>query len=342
MKEKPEIRILTSAADLQMYDEWIKTHPQGNLWQSLEWKKYQEALGREVRIYGCFDGACPERSRRAQHDTTHSAILASALVVIDKTTGGFSTWDIPRGPIGQQTDRLLAQVIHDAKKDKCMAIYCSPLDTSSLEELQASTRDSERCEQSPATRIIDLTKSEEEILAQMHQKGRYNIKVATKNGVTVEHSTDMNAMYTLLKGTGNRDGFGIHAKSHYVRFVEHLDNSFMLMALHDKKPIAGLIGVTWNGMGFYYYGASDHTQRNLMAPYLLQWEAMNYCKEQGCTQYDLLGIAPTGASADHPWSGISEFKSKFGGTVITYPPEQEIILKPMMRTMLKVKRKILG
>ena len=93
-----------------------------------------------------------------------------------------------------------------------------------------------------------------------------------------------------------------------------------------------------------------------MAPYLLQWEAIKYCKAKGCRTYDFLGIAPLSPSPPegegrasqaregegHPWQGISDFKAKFGGTVLTYPPEQEVTLRPVMKGLLEMKRYFFG
>lgn len=178
----------------------------------------------------------------------------------------------------------------------------------------------------------------------MHQKGRYNIKVAQKNDVVIKKSDDIDAYYKLAQQTGGRDGFGIPSKKQLKAFLAHLPGSFLLLAhtAQSTQPIAGLIGTIYDHTGIYYYGASDYEHRALMAPYLLQWEAIRHCKKVGCTHYDLLGIAPSEAGADHPWSGISSFKEKFGGTVVTYPPEQQIVLKPVMQTLLKMKRKMMG
>ena len=198
--------------------------------------------------------------------------------------------------------------------------------------------------QPEATRIIDVTQTEEEILAQMHQKGRYNIKVAEKHGVTVERSTNIDAYYALAQATSARDGFGIPSKRQLRAFLETLPGSFCLLAVHNGEPIAGLLGVLQSGTAYYYYGASDHTHRTLMAPYLLQWEAMKLCKAAGCSRYDLLGIAPAGTPGDesHPWSGISAFKAKFGGTVVTYPRERQIVLRPFLLALLSLKRRQIG
>ena len=326
--------LLTLPADLKRYDAWVRSHPQGSLWQSPEWKHYQKALGRETRIYALQEA---------------ENIVASALVVIDRTTGGFSTWDVPRGPLVAlsfelRAASLIETIAQDARKERCLSLFFSPSTALPLKAQSSKLKASTRHIQSAVTRILDLTLPEDALLKQMHQKGRYNIKVAEKHGVRVEHKTvqDIDAFYDLLRSTGKRDDFTILPKSHYARFLTNLDGSFLLLAFHEKKPVAGLLGVLWNGIGYYYYGASDHARRNLMAPYLLQWEAMKYCKERGCSSYDLLGIAPPDAGPDHPWQGISGFKEKFGGTVVEYPHEQEIVLRPIASALLAVKRKIFG
>lgn len=112
---------------------------------------------------------------------------------------------------------------------------------------------------------------------------------------------------------------------------------------NDPLVIAGLMGVIHNSAAFYYYGASDYRHRALMAPYLLQWEAMQLARTRGARFYDLLGVAPPEAGpGEHPWEAMSTFKAKFGGQVVTYPPEQEITIRPGLKALLKAKRWILG
>lgn len=378
--------------DHARYDAWVQSHSQGSLWQSLEWKQYQEALGREVRVY------VREENGR---------ILASALVVIDRTTGGYSTRDVPRGPLWTANSgerlavRILEQIVKDAQKKSCLTLFLSP--RQKLPAIFSPLIASLRHEQPEATRIIDLTKTEDEILAQMHPKGRYNIRVAQKNGVQVKESDDIEAFYGLLRETARRDGFRVLPLKAYKAFLERLPGSFLLLAYEPPpltpppfagegsapspqqggrgqglgaalsrggkgpgaggggigKPIAGLLGVIWGPTGTYYYGASDYAHRALMAPYALQWEAMRLCKTSGCTKYDLLGIAPPATLSPNPspaaageggqvmfqhhhWAGVSAFKEKFGGAVITYPPEQQIILRPLLWRALQWKRTIIG
>ncbi len=319
------VRLLSSDGDLQRYDMWIKSHPQANLWQSLERKKYLEALGKEVRIYAIGE---PE-------------FQATALVMIDTASLGMKTWDVPRGPLfekGFEASAFINELIQEAKNDNALAFYLSP-----FQPIATDYSPSSRHIHADATIILDLTKSEDELLAQMKQKGRYNIRLAEKHGVTVSESDDVEAFYKLVSATSNRDGFTALPKAKYKAFLEALEGSFLLMAHGpDKEPIAALIGVIWGNRAIYYYGASSYLHRALMAPYALQWEAMRLCKARGATTYDLLGVAPPDAPANHPWSGITKFKEQFGGTLAVYPPEQVVILKPIMHGLLKLKRKILG
>lgn len=320
-------RLLTSAQELARHDAWVSAHAHGSLWQSAAWRKYQAALGRQTYVYVIEQG---------------DAILAAASIIVDTTVGGFSVWECPRGPLWSD-ERALQQLLDTleihAKQQRCLKLLLSP--PVQLPALCPKLRVSGRHVHPEATLLLDLTTSEDELLSQMHPKGRYNIRVAEKQGVNVVQSSDIDTFYNLITSTSQRDGFKIHQKSHYTRFLESLDSAFLLIAMHAEKPIAGLLGVTWKTTGMYYYGASAYEHRALMAPYALQWAAMRHCKASGCTRYDLLGIdAPEAVPT--AWKGITDFKRKFGGTLNTYPPEQQLLLKPVMNAVIELKRKIVG
>jgi len=342
------VRQLSTAADLAIYDQWVRGHPHGTLWQSVAWKRFQEALWRETRVYAEEEGG---------------RIAASALIVIDKTAFGLSTWDIPRGPLRagsgkREAGSPLDQILVDAKDNNAISLFLSPLEPLPASGFQLPA--SKRFEQPEATRLIDLTLSDEALLLEMKPKGRYNIRVAQKHGIEVTGSTDVDAFYALLQETAERDRYRIHPKQYYETFLHGLEGSFLLLAFESaapqRGPIAGLLGVIWNGTGIYYYGASSYASRALMAPYLLQWEAMRRCREWGCRTYDLLGVAPpprtssvglrparcAGGQNRHPWAGVSAFKEKFGGSVLSYLPEQEIRLKPVTAALLGLKRRLIG
>lgn len=246
-------------------------------------------------------------------------------------------------------ENFLKHIAQQAIAEKCLSLFYSPIEL--ILHSQFSILHSARTEQPPATRLIDLRQSDDEILAQMKQKGRYNIRLAEKHSVIVQQSTDIDTFVRLAAETARRDSFTAPPASRYQKFLESLPGAFLLLAYQEqgtknKEPIAGLLGVTWNGIGIYYYGASDYQYRNLMAPYLLQWEAIKLCKAAGCHTYDLLGIAKPASRNQQPlissWSGITRFKEQFGGIIVECASEQQILLRPWTHRLLHWKRKILG
>ena len=329
--ETNRVGVHTASMQIQEVTAEYLNGAEASLWQSNVWKDNQEALGRDVRMYS---NCHPEDIQRM-----------TALIVIDRTKFGLTTWDIPRGPVcssnvtKKDQEAFIQFLINESKKAGAISITFSPEEP--IEALEQCSKPSGRHIYPEATRIVDLTKSEEEILSQMKQKGRYNIRLAERSAVSGQRSEDASLFHKLVQATSKRDAFIPHSLGHYQKFLE-LPGSFLLIATKDDTPIAGLIGVIHGDTGIYYYGASSYKHRSLMAPYLLQWEAMKYCKSQGCSQYDLFGIAPPDSPPDHPWSGITNFKEKFGGNVITYPKEHQIIHRPYAKHMLDLARRVRG
>ena len=170
------------------------------------------------------------------------------------------------------------------------------------------------------TIILDLSKSENELLKDMHQKGRYNIKLAKKKNLTIKESKNIDDFYNILKDTGQRDKFYINPKKHYEAFLKILEpkkKAKLFIAYKDSEPIAGILNTYIGNNATYFYGASSNKHRNLMAPYLLQWHAIADAKERGYKHYDFLGIADPKKSKD-PLKGVTNFKKKFGGTHIKW------------------------
>lgn len=319
------LRIQTEE-DYQAYDDWIAKEPHGTLWQSLEWRQYRRECGRDTRTYFLKrDGK----------------IIASALVIIDSTTFGFQTWNVPRGPVGAERTTILELIRDEAAKAQCLMLTWSPTEETRLPGDVLSSQHI----YPDATRVLDITASADDIMKQMKSKGRYNIRLARRHGVTVEESSDIKNFHELMQKTAKRDHFRSLPFEYYKSFYQSLRESFLLLAYHPDKPslpIAGLLGAIWDDQGIYYYGASDHVHRALMAPYALQWAAIKHCKAKGAKTYDLFGVAPSDASPKHPWAGITSFKEKFGGQLVAYPPERMLVLKPMLWRSLQLKRKLLG
>lgn len=176
--------------------------------------------------------------------------------------------------------------------------------------------------QPPDTVIINLKSSEDEILAAMHKKTRYNIKLAGKKGVELfwGSESDLDTWYDLYRTTAERDKIAIHSLSYYKKVFslaaesETAPDVSILLARHENDLLAGIVVVFDGKRATYLYGASSNEKRNLMPAYALQWEAMKEAKKRGCETYDMFGIPPTDDPA-HAMHGLYRFKTGFGGEV---------------------------
>lgn len=179
------------------------------------------------------------------------------------------------------------------------------------------------------TLMVDLSLSEEEILAGMKQKGRYNVRLAEKKGVVVRRDDSaVGEFYRLLLETTERDGFAAHDRAYYERMVKDLgENAGLYVAEFEGEVLAAAIVTFYGEVATYYYGVSGNRHRELMAPYLLHFEIMREAKAKGFKVYDLFGIAPLGAEEGHSWEGVTRFKRQFGGVEVEYGRPQEFGFK---------------
>lgn len=199
-----------------------------------------------------------------------------------------------------------------------------------------------------ATLIIDLIKSEEALLSEMHQKTRYNIHLAEKKGLTVTVGKNFDVFWNLMKKTGDRDGFRLHYEQHY-RAVLASPIIEQITIWFGKLPVAAGIFVGYGKTFTYLYGASDHAYRQLMGPNLLQWEAVKHGKKLGYLQYDFFGIAPRQGAGEeyaydalHQYGKVTRFKLGFGGTPHETPGTFDLLISAgkyrVYRALRRVRR----
>jgi lipid II:glycine glycyltransferase (peptidoglycan interpeptide bridge formation enzyme) len=165
------------------------------------------------------------------------------------------------------------------------------------------------------TMLSDLATNEEEMLAGMKSKTRYNIRLAGRRGVQVQPSDDFETFYDLYLDTSIRDDFLIRPQSYYLAVMERMQGSGLgqlLMADVGGEIVAGVFLFRFGSTAWYFYGASSDQHRRDMPAYLLQWEAMRWAKAQGCSTYDWWG-APDELDEDDRMWGVYRFKKGFGG-----------------------------
>ena len=169
------------------------------------------------------------------------------------------------------------------------------------------------------TQLIDLTQPQEEILAHMKQKGRYNLKQAQKMGVTVERVTtiqkkDIVDFYELYKETFERNKFHGKQLPYFEHFFKRCAPMLdLFFASKEGKRIAAGVLIRFGARATYLYGASSSDSRAFNAPYLLQWTMISYAKEKELLEYDFWGISSSLQTTHHPWYGMTRFKKNLGG-----------------------------
>ncbi|TAL19381.1 peptidoglycan bridge formation glycyltransferase FemA/FemB family protein [Patescibacteria group bacterium] len=305
----------------------------GSFLHSWEWGEFQKAAGTAV--------------------TRVEAEGALAQIILRSLPLGQQNAYLPRGPIfsptltAEQKTEFLKKVIAAAREQRSLAMRVDPADKK-LEFRPAAARSATPI-QPQTTLLLNLTKNEDILLAAMHEKTRYNLRLAEKKGVTVrEGGTELfPELWPLLEAASKRDRFRLHAKNYYQKMLQTLVGepsdrsscqSRIMLADHEGEALAGMILLLFGGTATYLHGGSSDKKRNVMAPYLLHWQAMRRAKSRGCQSYDFWGIAPED-SAEHPLAGVSRFKRGFGGEVFTAPDSWELPLRPFWYTIYALAKK---
>jgi peptidoglycan pentaglycine glycine transferase (the first glycine) len=275
--------------------------------------------------------------------TEHSA----AMVLFRKLFLGFTIAYIPKGPLGKPSDwdSLWPHIEVECKKRKSIVLKIEPDEEGEQpsEELlkMFEFQISAQTVQPPNTIILDIEKTEDEILARMKQKTRYNIRLATKKGIQVENTNDFQVFADLMKVTGERDGFGVHTPAYYQQAYElfhPLGDCELFVAKFEEAPLAAVMVFKQGKRAWYLFGASNNLHRNIMPAYLLQWEAIRWAKNQGCTSYDMVGIPDFPEDElerdfnnrhDGLW-GVYRFKRGFGGNIVRSVGAWDKVLSPLL------------
>lgn len=206
--------------------------------------------------------------------------------------------------------------------------------------------------QPSATWVIDLQKNEEDLLAAMHQKTRYNLNLAIRKGVEVKQGHDAALFNRLMRETAARDGFVSYSAKYYQQFLQ-IPLVEQLTAWQGDQALATGLFINYNGVYTYVHGASHHAARAAMAPQLLQWSAIRRARELGCVQYDFWGIAPPAVgegtetfhnytwSKHHSLAGVTRFKVGFGGKVVEYPAAWQIVQRSQVYKLYSWLRRLI-
>lgn len=354
MSHRYTLRII-DAHQCALWDNFVRSHSQGHFLQSWGWGTLKAGAGWHPLRVALWD-------RQREQIVAGAQILRRTVAHMSPRLGHLAY--IPRGPVldwshqenanpasSEISELFFAQLLPFLHKRGAIALHLElPLSDDEEQSIQARHTLTAlnfhpvRPVQPIRTIMLDLTADEQSLLANMKEKWRYNIRLAGRKGVQVRPARgreDMQAWYSLLQTTGQRDQFGIHSFDYYWRawqIFEPLQQAQLLLAEYEGQPLAGIFVGCMARKAIYLYGASGNAYRNLMPNYLLQWEAIRWAKTRGATSYDLWGIPETD-DADEAMAGVYRFKSGWGGRITRFAGNYEYVFHPLI---MRLARKFLS
>lgn len=325
------------------WDNFVKSNAaDGGLLHSWQWGEFQRSLDNRIFRLGLINN--------------EGQLQAAALLVKNELPFEYNYLYCPRGPVintlaVNELNSLFAEIKKIAAEEKSFLLRVDPPWILGHEKLlaKAGFRKSEGEVQPKCSLIINLNKSEEELLLGLKQKTRYNLNLASRHGVKIrisQEASDIENFWQLTKQTADRDGFRPHAKEHYKKMFDNLAEDGLIklfIAEYDNKIIAVNMISFFGNTGTYLHGASSDIYREIMAPYLLQWQAILEAKKAGLAYYDFGGVNGR-TFFNKKWEGITRFKTGFAPQT---PPREyvgcfELVLNPVVYSIYKFARQIRG
>ncbi len=322
-----------------------------NIFQSPEWEKLKLATG-YARSYRVDDILVLQRNLPLGFSMLYSPMVEKST----QSTVLSTQFNEETRKIGRQNNAIFYRLELDTPISPNSPTTLTPAFIKSFEEMQPEH-----------TLILDLTKSEAEILAAMKSKGRYNIKVAQKNNLTVTKTnligSELDNFFDLYSATAKRHRITFRGKLYFQSLLEILGKSgyaelftiYLDERLKTKNerlevqnpipnsqvlsPLSSAVILYSGQKAIYLYGASSDEHKNLMAPYQLHFEIIKDAKSKGFETYDFFGIAPED-SPSHPWAGVTRFKKQFGGAERQIYGSYDLIFKPMIYQLFKIAEKL--
>jgi peptidoglycan pentaglycine glycine transferase (the first glycine) len=345
----------------EQWNAMIAVFPGAHILQTWEWGNVKSQFGWQphhllwLKDHGQIEFIHNKHLDQLRNkDLVAAALTLQRKIVIGGLSHRMGVMYVPKGPLLDWNDsHLIQRVLQDLKQfaEKYSAIFIkidpdvelgvgipgsvgaleTPLGLSVTNELKTGGwQFSEEQVQFRNTVLLDLHPSEEEILAKMKQKTRYNVNLAIRKGVHVRlgKPEDLGMLFRMYAETSVRDGFIIRNEAYYRvvwsafllgqkprTFEEPVAEA--LIAEVDGEPIAGSIIFRFARKAWYLFGMSTLAHRDKMPNYLLQWEAIKRLKAANCIAYDLWGAPDELIETDPLW-GVFRFKEGLGGKVHRY------------------------
>ncbi|MFA6476587.1 MAG: peptidoglycan bridge formation glycyltransferase FemA/FemB family protein [Candidatus Paceibacterota bacterium] len=315
--------------------------------QSAIYGKWQTAVGHEVRTFILTDNG----NQLAWQGIRYPLTLGKCY------------WYIPHGPIvvGQLTEKLLDQFQSEGEKllKETNGVFLRfdpwPKQENSTKlwkkyfRLAPKTSYKSSFVQSPNDWRLNLEKTESDLLKAMHEKTRYGINLAKRKEVIVEKVPGpemekyFKEFYQLMCETANRNNFRLHPEAYYKAIwetAEASDNIALFIAKYNNLTLAMHLIFFFGDTAYYPFGASSTLGREKMPTQLLHWEAIREAKKLGYSWYNFGAVEDPNGRGSHNWGGLSIFKRRFGGEMLSYSPLFDLVGQPFWYLLYNLRRKL--
>ena len=324
-----------TTATLAEYEQFIQGHTKGHFLQSSLWGKVKNSWKWEAIV---------------SRDEEGQIVGALAVLIRKVPMLPYTLMYAGRGPVCDSHDRKTLEELTQgaaqlAKKYHAYSLMMDPdIESSDTQFIQImkdlgyrhkeSGKNFEGVQPNYVFRLDVAGKTADELMAEFHQKTRYNIRLAGRKGVSVICCDESNLAQMLphfsriMEETGQRDGFITRPLGYFESMMRHMgDHARLYMALYNEKPVAGTLAIQFGNKVWYLYGASSNEYRNVMPNYLLQWHMIQWAVECGCDIYDFRGVSGD-LTPENPLYGLYLFKKGFSGKLTEFCGELEYIYKP--------------
>jgi lipid II:glycine glycyltransferase (peptidoglycan interpeptide bridge formation enzyme) len=271
-----------------------------------------------------------------------------AITVLEKQFLLHKLWYLPKGPgiaSVRQLDDLLPKLKKFANAQRVFVLKIEPellkKDETLADLMKLGLKKVRPIQPNFSTVTLDVSKDLDTVMASLNQKGRHAIHRAERDGVTVQRvqATEENchAMYTLLAETA-AGSFSIRSYNYYKSFwqrYEAADQGQLFFAYVDGKPAAGAYALVFGKKSTYKDGASVRERSTYGASHLLQWQVIQWAKENGSLIHDFCGAPPSDQinNPDHPHYGIGRFKTSFNKQVTDYIGAYDFVVNPTIYSL---------
>ncbi|OHA03439.1 MAG: hypothetical protein A3J58_03505 [Candidatus Sungbacteria bacterium RIFCSPHIGHO2_02_FULL_52_23] len=293
--------------------------------QSPEWESFERSLGRTTW-------------RVPLENSSLTGRVAGTLVVKRDLPLGLNYLYCPRPDFGIKNQESRIKIFDEIKKiatqERSIFLKIDPL--GSLPPTTCNLQPSISI-QPRETLILDIAgRPEGEMLAAMHEKTRYNIRLAERKNVLIRKEPeitgekDLDTFWSLIQETAARDGFYTHPREYYKKLLGTRSEMFsneLFIAEYQGRPLAAALINFYGNTATYLHGASSGAHREVMAPHLLHWRIIQEALRRGYGHYDWWGID------ERRWSGVTRFKRGFGGRQVAYPQSVNIAYRRVWYTL---------